>query len=463
MPKQRTAKTRREILRGAGSATAAALWPRALRAQAAPRIVIVGGGFAGAACARALRAADQKLAITLVEARQTYTAPPLSNGVLGGVRELSQQQFGYDKIAAAGIKVVIAAATAVDAQARSVTLSSGDKFAYDRLVLAPGIELKFDALPGYSEAAAAQVPHAWTTDAAQYELLRQQIVAMADDGVVAIVAPANPSRCPPGPYERASMIAHYLKTNKPRAKIVILDAKDNFSMQQLFLNAWQALYPGVIAWKSLSNGGNVASIDMAKKSIETDFDTYQYAVANVIPPQKAGKIAAVAGVVDRTGWCPVDAVTFESLKEKYIHVIGDFSLRRLHAEVGVLRLARRQVVRRGDRPPARRCSTGCRADGEQLLQRRRTRLCHFDHRRIPPGQRRVHRSRQLDPLQPARRAADAARRGSQECRCLVPHRDHRDFWLVRWPPRSRRSPRQPRRAVRSSFPIKSSATPFRHR
>jgi len=323
MPKQRTAKTRREILRGAGSATAAALWPRALRAQAAPRIVIVGGGFAGAACARALRAADQKLAITLVEARQTYTAPPLSNGVLGGVRELSQQQFGYDKIAAAGIKVVIAAATAVDAQARSVTLSSGDKFAYDRLVLAPGIELKFDALPGYSEAAAAQVPHAWTTDAAQYELLRQQIVAMADDGVVAIVAPANPSRCPPGPYERASMIAHYLKTNKPRAKIVILDAKDNFSMQQLFLNAWQALYPGVIAWKSLSNGGNVASIDMAKKSIETDFDTYQYAVANVIPPQKAGKIAAVAGVVDRTGWCPVDAVTFESLKEKYIHVIGD--------------------------------------------------------------------------------------------------------------------------------------------
>jgi sulfide dehydrogenase [flavocytochrome c] flavoprotein chain len=322
MARQRA--TRRQILRGVANATAAAgLWPRTLRAQAAPRIVIVGGGFAGAACARALRAADQKLAITLVEARQTYTAPPLSNGVLGGVRELSQQQFGYDKIAAAGIKVVIAAATAVDAQARSVTLSSGDKLAYDRLVLAPGIELKFDALAGYSEAAAAQVPHAWTTDAAQYELLRQQIVAMADDGVVAIVAPANPSRCPPGPYERASMIAHYLKTNKPRAKIVILDAKDNFSMQQLFLNAWQAHYPGVIAWKSLSNGGNVASIDMAKKSIETDFDTYQYAVANVIPPQKAGKIAALAGVVDRTGWCPVDAVTFESLKEKNIHVIGD--------------------------------------------------------------------------------------------------------------------------------------------
>src|SRR6202166_4721034 len=325
MARQRAAKTRRQILHAAASAAAAAgLWPRALRAQAAPRVVIGGGGFAGAAGARALRSADAKLAITLVEARSTYTAPPLSNGVLGGLRELSQQQFGYDKIAAAGIKVAIATATTIDAQARSVALSTGDTLPYDRLVLAPGIELKFDAIKGYSEAAAAQqAPHAWTTDAAQFELLRQQIVAMADDGVVAIVAPANPSRCPPGPYERASMIAHYLKTNKPRAKIVILDAKDNFTMQPLFLNAWKELYPDMIAWKSLSNGGNVASIDVAKKSIETDFDTYEYAVANVIPPQKAGRIAGLAGVVDRTGWCPVDAVTFESQMQKNIHVVGD--------------------------------------------------------------------------------------------------------------------------------------------
>jgi len=324
MARQRAAKTRRQILHGAASAVAAAgLWPRALRAQAEPRVVIVGGGFAGASCARALRAANDKLAITLVETQPTYTAPPMSNGVLGGIRTLSQQQFGYDKIAAAGIKVAIATATAIDAQARNVTLSTGDKLSYDRLVLAPGIELRFDAIKGYGEAAAAQAPHAWTSDAAQYELLRQQITAMADDGVVAIVAPANPSRCQPGPYERASMIAHYLKTNKPKAKIVILDAKDTFTMQQLFLDAWQKLYPDMIAWKSLSSGGNVASIDVAKKSIETDFDTYEYAVANVIPPQKAGRIAGLAGVVDRTGWCPVDAVTFESQKQKDIHVIGD--------------------------------------------------------------------------------------------------------------------------------------------
>src|SRR6202166_1776190 len=303
MARQRAAKTRRQILHAAASAAAAAgLWARALRAQAAPRVVIVGGGLAGGACARALRSADAKLAITLVEARSTYTAPPLSNGVLGGLRELSQQQFGYDKIAAAGIKVAIATATAIDAQARSVTLSTGDTLPYDRLVLAPGIELRFDAIKGYSEAAAQQAPHAWTADAAQFELLRQQIVAMADDGVVAIVAPANPSRCPPGPYERASMIAHYLKTNKPKAKIVILDAKDTFTMQPLFLDAWQKFYPDMIAWKSLSNGGYVASIDVAKKSIETDFDTYEYAVANVIPPQMAGRIAALDGVDDPPGW-----------------------------------------------------------------------------------------------------------------------------------------------------------------
>ena len=272
-------------------------------------------------CRRSLRpraaCGRPKIAITLVEARQTYTAPPLSNGVLGGVRELSQQQFGYDKIAAAGIKVVIAAATAVDAQARSVTLSSGDNLPYDRLVLAPGIELKFDALTGYSEAAAAQVPHAWTADAAQYELLRRQIVAMADDGVVAIVAPANPSRCPPGPYERASMIAHYLKTNKPKAKIVILDAKDNFTMQQLFLNAWKELYPDMIAWKSLSNGGNVASIDMAKKSIETDFDT---------TIRRRQRDPAAKGRQDRGArrhrrphrLVPVDAVTFDAEEEHHV-------------------------------------------------------------------------------------------------------------------------------------------------
>jgi sulfide dehydrogenase [flavocytochrome c] flavoprotein chain len=320
-------KSRRQVLRSAASAVAAAaVWPRAVYAQATPRIVIIGGGFAGASCARALRAADARIVITLVEARRTYTAPPLSNGVLGGVRDLATQQFGYGKIAAAGITVALATATAVDPQARNVTLSTGDKLAYDKLVRAPGIELRWDALPGYSEAAAAQVPHAWTTDGAQIELLHRQLDAMEDGGLVAIVSPVNPARCPPGPYERASMIAHYLKTKKPRSKVVILDSKDTFTMQQLFLNAWQELYPGLIEWKSLSSGGNAVSIDIAKKTIETDFDSYQFAVANVIPPQRAGRITMLAGVADRTGWCPVDPITLESLLQKNIHVIGDAAI-----------------------------------------------------------------------------------------------------------------------------------------
>ena len=367
MTKQRAAKNRRQILHGAASVVAAAvLWPRAVRAQAKPRVVIVGGGFSGASCARALHAADPDIAVTLVEARSTYTAPPLSNEVLGGLRTLNQQQFGYDKIAAAGVKVAIAAATAIDAEKRSVALSTGDTLPYDRLVLAPGIALRFDSIKGYSEAAAEQAPHAWTADAKQFDLLRQQITAMADGGVVAIAAPDNPSRCPPGPYERASMIAHYLKANKPKSKIVILDAKDTFTMQQLFLKAWQELYPGMIEWKSLSNGGNVSSIDVAKKSIETDFDTYEYAVANVIPPQRAGKVAALAGVVDRSGWCPIDPVTFESLTKKNIHIVGDAAFggsMPKSAFSGVIegKLAAAAIVRllKGEAPAAAHLASNC--------------------------------------------------------------------------------------------------------
>jgi NADPH-dependent 2,4-dienoyl-CoA reductase/sulfur reductase-like enzyme len=361
------AKNRRLVLRGVASAAAAtALWPRAMRAQAPPRVVVVGGGFAGASCARALRQIDGRIAVTLVEARRTYTAPPRSNTVLGGLRNLSDQQFGYDKIAAAGITVVFAGATAVDAQARTVTLTTGDKLPYDRLVLAPGIALRFDALPGYNETAALSAPHAWTADAAQFELLRDQISAMEDGGLVAIVAPANPSRCPPGPYERASMIAHYLKTKKPRSKIVILDAKDSFSMQPLFTNAWKEFYPGLIEWKSPSSGGNAASIDVAKKIIETDFDNYPYAVANVIPPQKAGAVATAAGVVDRTGWCPVDAVTFESLQQKNIHVVGDAAIAGVlpkSAFSGLIegKLCAAAIARlfRGETPAAAKLASNC--------------------------------------------------------------------------------------------------------
>lgn len=318
--------SRRHILRNAAAVAATALMPRPSIAQSKPRVVIVGGGFGGASCARALRRADAQLAVTLVEPRRIYTAPPLANAVLAGLRPLAGQQFGYDKIAAAGIRVVHSRAAATDPQARTVTLETGDKLSYDRLVLAPGIGLRFDALRGYDQAAAAQVPHAWTPDGDQLMLLRHQIKSMADGGLVVITVPANPSRCPPGPYERASMIAAYLKGKKPRSKLVIIDAKDEFSMQRLFEGAWKQLYPGLIEWVSPSKGGDVASIDIANKTINTDFDTYKYAVANVIPPQRAAHITMLAGAADHTGWCPVDPVSFKSLRQKNIHVIGDAAL-----------------------------------------------------------------------------------------------------------------------------------------
>ncbi len=238
---------------------------------------------------------------------------------------MAAQRFGYDAIRAAGIAVVPDQATAVDPKARRVSLRDGSALDYDRLVLAPGIAIRWDALPGYDEAAAAVMPHAWLAGD-QTLLLRRQLEAMADGGTVVISAPANPFRCPPGPYERASLITYYLKKAKPRSKLIILDAKDNFSKQRLFQNAWQQLYPELIEWVSLSNGGKVISVDAKTRTLVTDFATYKADVANVIPPQRAAGIAQLAGVADGTGWCPIDPVTFEARLQPNIHVIGDAAI-----------------------------------------------------------------------------------------------------------------------------------------
>ena len=320
-------KTRREFLKlGAAAAGSAALFStRAVAQSPAARVVVVGGGFAGASCARALRHADSRIAVTLVEPSPTFTACPFSNAVIAGLRELRAQQFTYDRVAADGITISRTTATAVDAQARSVTLADGTRLPYERLVLAPGIEIRWNALPGYDQAAAAQMPHAWQAGE-QTLLLRRQLEAMDDGGLVVISAPANPFRCPPGPYERASLIAHYLKTKKPKSKLLVLDAKDTFSKQKLFQQAWSDLYPGLLEWVPLSKGGNVTSVDPATRTLVTDFARHQAKVANVIPPQKAGRIADAAGVTDRTGWCPIDPVTFESKLQPGIHVIGDAAI-----------------------------------------------------------------------------------------------------------------------------------------
>src|SRR5947209_10363224 len=204
-------------------------------------------------------------------------------------------------------------------------LASGTRLNYDRLVLAPGIDLRWDGLPGYTEAAADLMPHAWKAGE-QTLLLRRQLEAMEDGGTVVISAPANPFRCPPGPYERASLIAYYLKTRKPRSKLILLDAKDAFSKQRLFLSAWKELYADLLQWVPLSKGGAVTEVDPATKTFITDFDKHQASVGNVIPPQKAGLIAESAGVADRTGWCPIDPLTFESKLVPNIHVLGDAAI-----------------------------------------------------------------------------------------------------------------------------------------
>jgi sulfide dehydrogenase [flavocytochrome c] flavoprotein chain len=318
---------RREFLKSAAAAAASAglfSFP-AIARGAAPRVVVVGGGFAGASCARALRKADAAIAVTLVEPNATFTACPFSNAVIAGLRELSAQQFTYERVAADGIVVARTTATAVDSQARSVTLVDGTRLPYDRLVLAPGIDIRWSALPGYDEAAAARMPHAWRAGE-QTLLLRRQLEAMPDGGLVVVSAPANPFRCPPGPYERASLVAHYLKTKKPRSKLIVLDAKDAFSKQRLFQSAWNELYPGLLEWVPLSKGGNVTSVDPATLTLVTDFARHKATVANVIPPQKAGRIADAAGVADRTGWCPIDPATFESKLQAGIHVIGDAAI-----------------------------------------------------------------------------------------------------------------------------------------
>jgi NADPH-dependent 2,4-dienoyl-CoA reductase/sulfur reductase-like enzyme len=314
--------TRRDVTRGIVASAAASALPCPSFAQSAARIVLIGGGFGGASCARALKRLDPKMQVTLIEPNRSFTACPFSNEVIAGSRELELQQFTYDRIAAEGVTVVAQAAVKIDPQARVIGLTDGGTIAYDRLVLAPGIDMRFDALSGYDEAASAKMPHAWKAGE-QTTLLRKQLEAMDDGGLVVIAVPAAPLRCPPAPYERASLIAHYLKAKKPRSKVLILDAKDGFSQQRLFEQAWKELYPGMIERVALSQGGRVTAVDPATRTIVTDFGNYTAEVTNVIPPQKAGRIAAIAGAADNTGWCPIDPVSFASKLVPNIHVIGD--------------------------------------------------------------------------------------------------------------------------------------------
>ncbi|HEV7439045.1 MAG TPA: FCSD flavin-binding domain-containing protein [Methylobacterium sp.] len=321
-------ETRRSLLRktaaaSAGLAFAHAHLARPALAGAAPRVVVIGGGFGGATAARALRQGG--IDVTLVEASGTYVACPFSNEVIVGLQPLAAQSFGYGNLARTGLTLVQAMATGVDPSGHRVTLSNGTTLPYDRLVLSPGIDLRFDALPGYGAEAVTAMPHAWKAGE-QTALLARQLAAMPEGGTVVLSVPANPYRCPPGPYERASLIAHFLKTRKPRAKLILLDAKDTFSKQRLFQSAWAALYSDVLEYVPLASGGQVTAVEPAAMTVRTDFAEYKADVACIIPPQRAGRIAALAGAADRSGWCPIDPVTFESKLVPGVHVIGDAAI-----------------------------------------------------------------------------------------------------------------------------------------
>ena len=320
MPRRRALKT----LAAGGLGLA---MPAIVRANAgAARVVVVGGGFGGAAAARYLKLRAPALQVTLVEPLQRFYTCPFSNLYLAGLKEWESLGQGFDGLRAAGVEVIHARADDVDATRRTLTLSTGHALAWDRLVLSPGVDMRWNALEGYDEAASQRAPHAWKAGP-QTQLLRRQLEAMPDGGSFVMVIPDNPFRCPPGPYERAAMVAHYFKQHKPRAKVLLLDAKDNFSKKALFQQGWKALYGDMIEWVGLADDGRVLRVDAAALVAHTAFgQAHRADVLNVIPPQKAGLIAERAGVVDASGWVPVKPGSFETTQVAGIYALGDATI-----------------------------------------------------------------------------------------------------------------------------------------
>ncbi len=317
-----------QMMGAAGIASSALGWPIAsLAGKAEGRVVVIGGGFGGASCAKYLGRLAPGLDVTLIERDSRFITCPFSNAVLGGLYGIDYITHDYDALQNShGVTVVHGSATEIDPAAKTVSLAGGSTLPYDRLVISPGIDIQWGAIEGYDQAASKVMPHAWKAGS-QTLLLRKQLEEMPDGGVVIIAAPRNPFRCPPGPYERASLIAHYLKQAKPRSKILIYDAKDKFSKQPLFQQGWQALYPGMIEWISESEGGAIEGVDAGNMTVHPTFgDPVKADVINLIPPQKAGAIAHAAGLSADGAWCPVNQRTFESTVHKDIHVIGDAAI-----------------------------------------------------------------------------------------------------------------------------------------
>ncbi|MBK5926463.1 NAD(P)/FAD-dependent oxidoreductase [Rhodobaculum claviforme] len=291
-----------------------------------PRVVVVGGGSGGATAARHLAMqSGGAIDVTLVEPSRTYYTCYFSNLALGGVWSFDDLGHSYANLAAVhGINVVHDWAVGVDRDARTVTLAGGGVLPWDRLVLSPGIDFVDGAVPGWDVAAQGRMPHAYK-GGTQAALLAAQVEGMREGGVFAMVAPPNPYRCPPGPYERISMVAHVLTQRNPTAKILLVDPKESFSKQALFEEGWQRHYPGMIERIDPLFGADNVSVDPEAMTVDIDGVIEQVDVCNVIPAQKAGRIAEVAGLTNDAGWVPVDPHTMKARADEAVFVLGDAS------------------------------------------------------------------------------------------------------------------------------------------
>ena len=315
--------TRRGFSQALAAGTTMLAAPAVLRAQSSGRVVVIGGGAGGGTVAKYAKKDAPDLDVTLIEANAKYTTCFYSNLYIGGLRDFDSITHSYDTMAGNGVNVINAVATGVDTAAKTVTLEHGTVVEYDKLVLAPGIDFKWDAIEGYDEAAAEIMPHAYKAGP-QTQLLKEKVDSMAQGGTFVMVTPPNPYRCPPGPYERVCMIAKRFRESNPTAKIMILDPKEKHSKQALFQEAWNNHYEGMVEWVPGDFGGKITNVDAAGMTITTeDGEVVKADAANIIPPQKAGVIAAAAGATDDTGWCPIDPHTMASTVVDDVYVVGD--------------------------------------------------------------------------------------------------------------------------------------------
>ncbi len=317
--------TRRRFTGFLVAGATAALGSSRVVARAAPKVVVVGGGFGGATAAKYLRRFDAGIQVTLIAPQTVFVTCPFSNTVIAGMNGIEKITRGYAGLRRAGVEIVHDEAIVIDAAARTIRLKGGAALEFDRAVVAPGIGFRWDAVEGYDEATAERIPHAWQ-GGQQTLLLRRQLEAMRDGGTFLISPPVNPFRCPPGTGERISLVAHYLKRHKPRSKILVLDPKERFSKQALFEEGWSKLYPGMIEYRSAGDDGVVRRVDADNLTLHTDFGEERGDVINFIPAQRASDIALTSGLADATGWCPVDHRTFESTLVPTVHVLGDAAL-----------------------------------------------------------------------------------------------------------------------------------------